>query len=387
MTMAAVSSGSTADSPSSRAAEYLAQDRFHRRFTLPATSDHGELQVSYADVGRTPRQGEDGTRYPTVLFIPGMFASRYLSVWMHAIAETLGVRVLIVDRPGMGHSTDVPLKQRVTVWIEVVPPLLAHLQIDHVALASHSSGTIYLLNTLVRCRGILDPNRPVVALVAPWVDPAHSHVTSMQMAKNLPTSVFGVWHHMPKIVSAGGAVFDKISKLLPSSSGVNAAETPPLERNRQKIERDYGLPVELQKELQTLTLKAIFSENMVGADSEALCCLRKGPAGLWAECDDYALFVKKLAELERSRRAAEGDGNGERLRVNAYFAETDSMIGKRGQSYMEDCWKGNGGGEFQDVLNFTTMTVKETDHDSVVQSVEVLNQIFLDVGGATLSSL
>lgn len=27
-----------------------------------------------------------------------MFASRYLSVWMHAIAETLGVRVLIVDR-------------------------------------------------------------------------------------------------------------------------------------------------------------------------------------------------------------------------------------------------------------------------------------------------
>lgn len=209
----------------------------------------------------------------------------------------------------------------------------------------------------------------------------------MQMAKNLPTSVFGVWHHMPKIVSAGGAVFDKISKLLPSSSGVNAAETPPLERNRQNIERDYGLPMELQKELQTLTLKAIFSENMVGADSEALCCLRKGPAGLWAECDDYALFVKKLAELERSRRAAEGDGNGERLRVNAYFAETDSMIGKRGQSYMEDCWKGIGGGEFQDVLNFTTTTVKETDHDSVVQSVEVLNQIFLDVGGATLSSL
>lgn len=72
----------------------------------------------------------------------------------------------------MGHSTDVPLKQRVTVWIEVVPPLLAHLQIDHVALASHSSGTIYLLNTLVRCRGILDPNRPVVALVGTVVFPS-----------------------------------------------------------------------------------------------------------------------------------------------------------------------------------------------------------------------
>ncbi|KAG6356066.1 hypothetical protein INS49_015451 [Diaporthe citri] len=249
--MAAVSSGSTADSLSSRAAEYLAQDRFHQRFTLPATAEHGELQ----------------------------------------------------------------------------------------------------------------------------------------MAKNLPTSIFGAWHHMPKIVSAGGTAFNKISKLLPSSSGVNAAETPPLERNRQRIERDYGLPVELQKELQTLTLKAIFSESMVGADSEALCCLRKGPAGLWADCDDYALFVRKLAELERGRRAEDGGDNREKLRISAYFAETDSMIGKRGQSYMEDCWKGSGEGEFQDVLDFTTTTVRETDHDSVVQSVEVLEQIFLDAGGAAPSSL
>lgn len=96
--MAAINSESSVDSPSSRAGEYLAQDRFHRRFVLPATEDHGELQVSYADVGRTPGQGDDSTRCPTVLFIPGMFASRYLSVWMHAIAEKLGVRVLIVDR-------------------------------------------------------------------------------------------------------------------------------------------------------------------------------------------------------------------------------------------------------------------------------------------------
>lgn len=98
--MATTSPESVVDSPSSRAANYLAQDRFHRRFVLPATTDHDELQVSYADVGRTPEQGEDGTQHPTVFFIPGMFASRYLSVWMHAIAEKMGVRVLIVDRYG-----------------------------------------------------------------------------------------------------------------------------------------------------------------------------------------------------------------------------------------------------------------------------------------------
>jgi hypothetical protein len=34
--------------------------------------------------------------------------------------------------------------QRVSTWIETVPRLLAHLDIQHVSLASHSAGTIYL---------------------------------------------------------------------------------------------------------------------------------------------------------------------------------------------------------------------------------------------------
>lgn len=204
----------------------------------------------------------------------------------------------------------------------------------------------------------------------------------MKMAQTLPASVFGIWHHMPKVVSAGGTAFGKITKLLPSSSGLSAAETPPLEKNRQRIESEFGLSLELQKELQPQTLKLMFGEKMVGADSEALCCLRKGPAGLWGECDDYAVFVKRLAEIERSRRAEGDGGNRQKLRISAYFAETDAMIGKKGQTYMEDCWKGSGGTEFQDVLEFTTTTVKETDYDSVVQSVEVLKQIFLDAGGA-----
>lgn len=65
----------------------------------------------------------------------------------------------------MGNSTDVPLSQRVSVWIETVPRLLAHLGIQHVALASHSAGTIYLLNTLYQCREILHPDQPVVTLL------------------------------------------------------------------------------------------------------------------------------------------------------------------------------------------------------------------------------
>lgn len=84
-------------SPKSLATVYLSNERFHRRFTLPATDQHDDLIVSYADVGRAP--GNDPRTTPTILFIPGMFASKYLGIYpMHAIGEKLGVRVLIVDR-------------------------------------------------------------------------------------------------------------------------------------------------------------------------------------------------------------------------------------------------------------------------------------------------
>ena len=83
-------------SPRSQALCYVSNRRFHQRFTLPATTDHDSLTVTYADVGRaidTP-----GQQSPTILFMPGMFATRYLGVLIHPIAEKLGVRILVVDR-------------------------------------------------------------------------------------------------------------------------------------------------------------------------------------------------------------------------------------------------------------------------------------------------
>lgn len=166
--------------PASDAQTYLAHPRFHQTFTLPATAEHGALVFSYAEAGREGRRRERGENgedvdkadedIPTVLFIPGMFASRYVATWpaVHAVASRMGVRVLAVDRPGMGSSSAVPLAQRVPVWLELVPALLRHLAIRHVALVSHSAGTIFALNTLYRCRDVLHPERPLVALLGKW---------------------------------------------------------------------------------------------------------------------------------------------------------------------------------------------------------------------------
>jgi pimeloyl-ACP methyl ester carboxylesterase len=60
-------------------------------------------------------------------------------------------------RPGFGGSTTVELDKRVQTWLEIVPAVLDKLQVEKVALMSHSAGTIYAFNTAVRLPHLLYP--------------------------------------------------------------------------------------------------------------------------------------------------------------------------------------------------------------------------------------
>lgn len=85
------------EQPGAAAIRYVSDPRFHQTLTIPATADHEALTASFADAGRAP-ESPTGPSPPTVLFMPGMFASRYLSITLHFVAQKLGVRVLVVDR-------------------------------------------------------------------------------------------------------------------------------------------------------------------------------------------------------------------------------------------------------------------------------------------------
>lgn len=76
-----------------QALDHIASERFNQRYTLAATPEHGDLTVSYAYVG-----GDLNPDLPTVLFMPGMFASRYLGIFLDAVAVKLGVRIIAIDR-------------------------------------------------------------------------------------------------------------------------------------------------------------------------------------------------------------------------------------------------------------------------------------------------
>lgn len=212
----------------------------------------------------------------------------------------------------------------------------------------------------------------------------------MQMARWLPTSAFSLWNRIPEFLllkakpafAPSGTVVTKFSNAL-SSGGVvgdGGEDSSALEENRRRLEEGYGLAKDVQVELDSLVVKFMFAEDTVGANDEALLCLRKG--GSWGEADDHVEFVKEVVDRER-RRIGDATGiEGEaRLKVRAYFAESDAMIGKRGQTYVEECWKGKEDGEFQGLLDFKSVTIAGTDHDSITQSVKVLERVFVDAGG------
>ncbi|KAJ5374204.1 hypothetical protein N7517_006210 [Penicillium concentricum] len=353
------------NSPRSFAASFVSNSRFHRSLIIESTT-HGPLNVTYGEYGRVPN--ENGTT-PTLLFMPGMFSSRYIGICLHAIAEKWGVRVLVVDRPGMGNFTEVPLAQRVSAWIETVPRLLAHLGIQHVSLASHSAGTIYLLNTLYHCRDILYPENPTIYFLAPWVDTAKSGSTSMKIAQYIPTPAFKLWHHIPRLflvkdgsaTATSGTMIANLTASFPSSSGDEQA------KNRLYISQNYGLDIDQQKEIDSSMMQCMFAENTVGSNSEALQCLRKEP-NTWGKCEDYEVFVRELVERERGR-------DGAPLKVHAFFGETDSMIGKKGRTYVERCWQ-TVNEDSRGAIEFDSRVVFGTDHDSLVPSAEVWESIF-----------
>ena len=82
----------TTEQLQARSRDFIASEKFNRRFTLPATDDHGELTVTYAVAGK------DSESAPTILFIGGLYGGRYLATMADYLSEKKGVRFVVADR-------------------------------------------------------------------------------------------------------------------------------------------------------------------------------------------------------------------------------------------------------------------------------------------------
>ena len=211
-------------------------------------------------------------------------------------------------------------------------------------------------------------------LIAPWVNPAYSRVTAMQIAQYVPTKAFNFWHHLPRffvtqaspILASSKAFFGQISS---QGSETGEENRSSLDANCQSVERDDGVLRAEQAELFRLAVPFMYDESTVGANSEALLCLRKSDGSDWGVCSDYAQCAQMLAAREQST-----DG---RVSLRTYFASKDAMVGSRGARYFQECWKAPG----VEAIDFISTTVDETDHDTLMQSVDVWEAIFASITG------
>ncbi|THV50740.1 hypothetical protein BGAL_0138g00200 [Botrytis galanthina] len=349
------------------ARELLAPIKFHQIFKLPATEKHAELKVSYAIAGPSDENA------PTILFVVGMLGIRWLAFSFDHVAMEEGVRMIFIDRPGFGGSTSVPLQDRLPIYLETVPLLLKHLNIEHVSLASHSAGTIYALNIIATLPHIICPKRPRITLLSPWVHQNLSSTTFLQIASKLPNTMINHWgavmnfvlNSATPMIASSGSVFSTLKSAF-SAAATGAATHVAAE---QKVREAYGVSKEIKKEMDSLIFKWAFLEDTTGLNDEARLCLKKTDDCNWNACEDYEEMVKNLVELwtqrvERNQSA--------RLDVKIYFAEEDIMIGEKGKEYFRNCWTSE---NWTANIAVDCEQLKGTDHDSVLDPLRSLREI------------
>ena len=143
-------------------------------------------QVARTPSGRLVSFSEVGDPIGSVVFCcVGMGLTRFLTAFYDELAASLNLRLITLDRPGVGgsephtHGYDTPLG-----WPDDVRSICEHLHITKFSILAHSAGAIYALATAlrmpqhIRCR---------VHLLAPWIPPSQlSTIGSHQ--EPLPTS-------------------------------------------------------------------------------------------------------------------------------------------------------------------------------------------------------
>ncbi|KIX94809.1 uncharacterized protein Z520_09499 [Fonsecaea multimorphosa CBS 102226] len=374
------------------AIETLCDIRLHRSFILPASvlpNGGQDLRITYSDLGYHPditKRSADGEGGDTdedpciVFFIGGLLGGRNTLCRSASIARRLKVRIISMDRPGLGGSTRVPLDQRVAVQVAAVPALLSHLGIRHVTLASHSGGAPYLIATLLAHRGLLHPKRPHIVLLSPWVHPKEGGARLMQITAMLPLQAIGKFPSLARTVNRTFAFSSGLRGGSPSKSATVVAP------KTGEIDDQNGSEDSFQKavltEMEALAVKYMFAEDIEGSSDDAILFLRKHFHPVIATADAGAALGKDWldwrtladAVVEQEKRLNQGTADSENLHIDVLHSEKDIMIRPSGSRHFDDCWAS---AISQSKITFNSKIIKGVNHDSILDPIQGASETWL----------
>ena len=128
--------------------------------------------------GRTISFSEVGDPKGSAVFVcVGMGLTRFVTAFYDELATTLRLRLVTIERPGVGGSDGYPPNDRSGPlnWPNDVLTVCDHLGIESFSLLAHSAGAVYALATALVLPHMV---RGKVHLLAPWIPPSQMEVVS-----------------------------------------------------------------------------------------------------------------------------------------------------------------------------------------------------------------
>ena len=161
------------DSIETAVQDYLSAERLSRFVYHPLT----RRKISYSEVG-------DPEGAPVFICV-GMGLTRYVGAFYDELAITLRLRLITVERPGVGGSDPFPAndKSGPLSWPDDVLAICQRLDIARFSILAHSAGAIYALATALILPHLV---KGKVHLLAPWIPPSQLETVSHPAASAPP---------------------------------------------------------------------------------------------------------------------------------------------------------------------------------------------------------
>ncbi|KAE8412699.1 hypothetical protein BDV36DRAFT_270774 [Aspergillus pseudocaelatus] len=282
---------SSADSIDLAVLDYVSAPRLTQKVTHPTTG----REIAFSEVG--------DPKGHVVLCCLGMGLTRYLMAFYDELARSLHLRLVTLDRPGVGESgpyvdeAGTPLG-----WPDDVAIVCNYIKVTKFSILAHSAGAIYALATALR---IPQHIRGRIHLLAPWIPPSQLSSIGSQRAP-LPTNA------VPYSQRILRALPTSILKVANSSfmSATSASLTASLPRSSRRTRRKATIKDSSSSALIEASGSQRYPSDRVyqqGADLQALQIKKlQIPNGTRVE-DRGTTTSQAVTEFEKRERQSDYD--------------------------------------------------------------------------------
>ncbi|KAL3469324.1 hypothetical protein BJX99DRAFT_75618 [Aspergillus californicus] len=241
---------SSADSIDLAVFEYVSSPKLTERVIHPTS----RRVIAFSEVG--------DPKGHVVLCCLGMGLTRYLMAFYDELARSLGLRLVTLDRPGVGEShpyvTDsgTPLS-----WPDDVAIVCNHLKVTKFSILAHSAGAIYALATALR---IPQHIRGRIHLLAPWIPPSQlSNIGSYKTP--VPNNAVPYSHRILRALPTSFLKIANSSFMSATSASLTSSLPKSPRRSKRRATMKDGsqpIPFDAHQQSEKADLKSVDNINL-----------------------------------------------------------------------------------------------------------------------------